>query len=156
MFQKSGIPGTLVRYADDFVILLWRDGAKVIKQVESAGGGLGRLGLKLHPDKTSVVRAKDGFDFLGVHFRLSPVRKKKSKLKKYCFRSFDRTDQAANTRSSRAALQSVVGRVDRRTDTGNKGLEQLSQGDQTGAQATSQTQWVCPRTATNIPEAEIQ
>jgi retron-type reverse transcriptase len=52
MFQMSGIPGTLVRYADDFVILLWRDGKKV--------------------------------DFLGVHFRLCPVRKKNSKLKQYC------------------------------------------------------------------------
>ena len=81
MFQMSGIPGTLVRYADDFVILLWRDGKKVIKQVEQM---LGRLGLRLHLDKTSVVKAKDGFDFLGVHFRLCPVRKKNSKLKRYC------------------------------------------------------------------------
>lgn len=81
MFQMSGIPGTLVRYADDFVILLWRNGNQVKKQVEQM---LGRLGLKLHPDKTSVVKAKDGFDFLGVHFRLCPVRKKNSKLKKYC------------------------------------------------------------------------
>lgn len=81
MFQMSGIPGTLVRYCDDFVILLWRNGKKVIQQVEQM---LGRLGLKLHPDKTSVVKAKEGFDFLGVHFRLCPVRKKNSKLKKYC------------------------------------------------------------------------
>jgi retron-type reverse transcriptase len=61
MFQMSGIPGTLV-----------------MEQM------LGRLGLRLHPDKTSVVKAKEGFDFLGVHFRLCPVRKKNSKLKKYC------------------------------------------------------------------------
>ncbi len=69
------------RIADDFVILLWRNGKVVRKQVEQM---LGRLGLKLHPDKTRVVKAKDGFDFLGVHFRLCPVRNKKSKLKKYC------------------------------------------------------------------------
>jgi len=81
MFQMSGIPGTLVRYADDFVILLWRNGKVVRKQVEQM---LGRLGLKLHPDKTRVVKAKDGFDFLGVHFRLCPVRKKNSKLKQFC------------------------------------------------------------------------
>ena len=81
MFQTSGIPGTLVRYCDDFVILLWRNGKKVMGQVERM---LGRLGLKLHPDKTRVVKAKDGFDFLGVHFRLCPVRKKNSKLKKFC------------------------------------------------------------------------
>jgi group II intron reverse transcriptase/maturase len=81
MFQMSAIPGTLVRYADDFVILLWRNGNKVRKQVEQM---LGRLGLRLHPDKTRVVKAKEGFDFLGVHFRLCPVRKKNSKLKQYC------------------------------------------------------------------------
>jgi group II intron reverse transcriptase/maturase len=81
MFQMSGIPGTLVRYADDFVILLWRDGESVRKKVEQM---LGRLGLKLHPDKTRVVKAKDGFDFLGVHFRLCPVSKKNSKLKQIC------------------------------------------------------------------------
>jgi len=77
----SGIPGTLVRYADDFVILLRRNGKQVKKQVEQM---LGRPGLKLHPDQTRVVKAKDGFDFLGVHFRLCSVRKKNSKLKKYC------------------------------------------------------------------------
>ena len=81
MFQQSGISGTLVRYCDDFVILLWRNGKKVMKQVEQM---LGRLGLKLHPDKTRVAMAKNGFDFLGIHFRLCPVRKKKSKLKKRC------------------------------------------------------------------------
>ena len=81
MFQLSGIPGTLVRYADDFVILLWRNGKKVLRQIERM---LGRLGLKLHPEKTRVVRAEDGFDFLGIHFRLSPVRKKNAELKMYC------------------------------------------------------------------------
>ena len=81
MFQMSGIPGTLVRYADDFVILLWRNGKVVRKQVEQM---LRRLGLKLHPDKTRVVKAKDGFDFLGVHFRLCAVSKKTSKLKQSC------------------------------------------------------------------------
>ena len=81
MFQMSGIAGTLVRYADDFVILLWGNGKQVKKQVEQM---LGRLGLKLHSDKTCVVKAKDGFDFLGVHFRLCPVRKKNAKLKQFC------------------------------------------------------------------------
>ncbi len=81
MFKMSGIPGTLVRYADDFVILLWRNGKKVLRQVERM---LGRLGLKLHPEKTRVVKAEDGFDFLGIHFQLSPVRMKNAKVKNYC------------------------------------------------------------------------
>ena len=81
MFQRSAIPGTLVRYCDDFVILLWRNGKEVVNQVEQM---LKRLGLELHPDKTRVVRAEDGFDFLGVHFRLSSVQTKKGKTKQYC------------------------------------------------------------------------
>jgi group II intron reverse transcriptase/maturase len=81
MFKMSGIPGTLVRYADDFVILLWRNGKKVLKEVERM---LSRLGLNLHPDKTRVVRAEDGFDFLGIHFQLCPVGKKNVTVKKYC------------------------------------------------------------------------
>jgi len=36
MFKMSGIPGTLVRYADDFVILLRRNGKKVLREVEGS------------------------------------------------------------------------------------------------------------------------
>jgi group II intron reverse transcriptase/maturase len=81
MFQMSGIPGTLVRFADDFAILLRRHGRQVLKKVRLM---LARLGLMIHPGKTRVVRAEDGFDFLGVHFRLRPVRKQKAKLKFSC------------------------------------------------------------------------
>jgi group II intron reverse transcriptase/maturase len=80
MWQQSKLPGTLVRYCDDFVILLpphinrqW-----ILTQVR---GMLGRLGLELHPQKTRVVEAKDGFDFLGVHIRMCRVRKPKAKRK---------------------------------------------------------------------------
>ena len=81
MFQMSGIPGTLVRYCDDFVILLWNNGKGVLEKVRQM---LSRLGLRLHKDKTRVVNAKDGFDFLGVHFRLCRVRKRKAKIKWSC------------------------------------------------------------------------
>ena len=83
MFQQSGISGTLVRYCDDFVILLRHNGGKVLKQVQRM---LGRLGLELNSGKTRVVKAEDGFDFLGIHFRLCcvPAHRKNAKLKKYC------------------------------------------------------------------------
>ena len=45
---------------------------------------LGRLGLELHPEKTRVVRAEDGFDFLGIHFQLCPVHGKNAKMQNYC------------------------------------------------------------------------
>ena len=81
MFQMSGIPGTLVRYCDDFVILLWRNGKDVRKKVSRM---LSRLGLQLHQDKTRVVDAKEGFDFLGMHFRLCRTHKRNAKLKWTC------------------------------------------------------------------------
>jgi len=81
MFNESGIKGTLVRYADDFVILLWNKGKEVLEKVRQM---LGRLRLTMHPEKTRVVNAKEGFDFLGMHFRLGKVRKWRSKLKHNC------------------------------------------------------------------------
>ncbi len=43
-----------------------------------------RLQLTMHPEKTRVVNAAEGFDFLGMHFRLGKVRKRGSKLKNNC------------------------------------------------------------------------
>lgn len=63
--------GTLVRYADDFVVM-----CNTTKQVEEAEqrvrAMLTRLGLELHPEKTRRVdlsRGMQGFDFLGCHLR---------------------------------------------------------------------------------------
>ena len=81
MFQQSGIRATLVRYADDFVILLCGGGEEVLKKVQQM---LDRLGLQLHKDKTRIVDARKGFDFLGVHFRLCQTNRKGAKLKWYC------------------------------------------------------------------------
>jgi group II intron reverse transcriptase/maturase len=59
--------GRLVRYADDFVVM-----CKTQSQVNEAKRRIGiileRLGLKLHPEKTRVVRlnwGQEGFNFLG-------------------------------------------------------------------------------------------
>lgn len=63
--------GTLVRYADDFVVMCDTE-----RQVEEARRRvsvvLTRLGLELHPEKTRTVdlsRGREGFDFLGCHLR---------------------------------------------------------------------------------------
>jgi RNA-directed DNA polymerase len=61
--------GTLVRYADDFVVLTTsRERAEQARRrIEAVLAG---LGLRLHPDKTRIVCLKggeDGFDFLGFH-----------------------------------------------------------------------------------------
>ena len=67
--RHSAPYGTLVRYADDFVVM-----CRTKKDCELAEQRirviLKRLGLELHPDKTRRVElydGKQGFDFLGCH-----------------------------------------------------------------------------------------
>ncbi len=63
--------GEVVRYADDFVVLC-SSRAEAEEAQRRAEVLLGDLGLTLHPDKTAVVdlrEGKEGFDFLGCHFR---------------------------------------------------------------------------------------
>lgn len=66
----SGV-GELVRYADDFVVLC-RTRVQAERALETAGGILASMGLELHPDKTQIIDlrgGREGFDFLGCHFR---------------------------------------------------------------------------------------
>ena len=63
--------GTLVRYADDFVVIC-RTKAAVEETRRRVGAVLTRLGLELHPEKTRLVDlswGREGFDFLGCHLR---------------------------------------------------------------------------------------
>ncbi|AKF10663.1 Retron-type RNA-directed DNA polymerase [Sandaracinus amylolyticus] len=67
--RKSAPLGTLVRYADDFVVMCTtkRECEEAERRIRVI---LGRLGLELHPDKTRRVElydGKQGFDFLGHH-----------------------------------------------------------------------------------------
>jgi group II intron reverse transcriptase/maturase len=63
--------GTLVRYADDFVVMCETKAAcdEAERRVRYV---LGRLELELHPTKTrkiDLTRGREGFDFLGCHLR---------------------------------------------------------------------------------------
>ena len=63
--------GTLVRYADDFVVMC-NTRAEVERAEARVKVILTRLGLELHPEKTRKVelsRGMGGFDFLGCHVR---------------------------------------------------------------------------------------
>jgi group II intron reverse transcriptase/maturase len=63
--------GTLVRYADDFVVMC--DTKAAVEEAQRrVSAVLTRLGLELHPEKTRTVdlsRGREGFDFLGCHLR---------------------------------------------------------------------------------------
>jgi RNA-directed DNA polymerase len=63
--------GTLVRYADDFVVMCDTK-PRVEEARQRVSTVLTQLGLELHPEKTRTVdlsRGRDGFDFLGCHLR---------------------------------------------------------------------------------------
>jgi RNA-directed DNA polymerase len=63
--------GTLVRYADDGVVLC-RSAEQAEQALAAVEEILTGLGLELHPGKTKVVdlrEGREGFDFLGCHFR---------------------------------------------------------------------------------------
>ena len=67
--RHSAPLGTLVRYADDFVVLS-RTKQECAEAEARIRAILARLGLELHPDKTRRVElynGKEGFDFLGCH-----------------------------------------------------------------------------------------
>ncbi|HUZ39934.1 MAG TPA: group II intron reverse transcriptase/maturase [Acidimicrobiales bacterium] len=64
--------GTVVRYADDWVVLCPTKQRAETARIE-AEAALALLGLRVHPDKTRIVhltRGAEGFDFLGFHHHM--------------------------------------------------------------------------------------
>jgi RNA-directed DNA polymerase len=66
VIEQKGL--RIVRYADDFVVLCnTRDEAQTALAL--CGQTLRTLGLRLHPVKTAIVAAWNGFHFLGFQFK---------------------------------------------------------------------------------------
>ncbi|MFF2132105.1 reverse transcriptase domain-containing protein, partial [Streptomyces olivochromogenes] len=68
--RAAGLPSwRLVRYADDFVVLV--DGTRQDTEAlhEEIARVLAPMGLQLSPAKTQVVHLSKGFDFLGFHIQ---------------------------------------------------------------------------------------
>ncbi|MZE51473.1 group II intron reverse transcriptase/maturase [Streptomyces sp. SID5770] len=68
--RRKGLPNwRIVRYADDFVVLVdsSRDDTEALR--EDIAGMLRPLGLRLSEAKTHVVHMSEGFDFLGFHIQ---------------------------------------------------------------------------------------
>ena len=64
--SRAGANAHLVRYADDFVILGARDSTKAKETLDAI---MVELGLTLSEEKTRLVTAEEGFDFLGFRFQ---------------------------------------------------------------------------------------
>jgi RNA-directed DNA polymerase len=66
----KGLPNwRIVRYADDFVVLVHGTQADTDALREDVTTVLAPMGLLLSPAKTQVVHMSDGFDFLGFHIQ---------------------------------------------------------------------------------------
>jgi len=87
----------LVRYADDFVVLVAGTAAHAANLREEVAAVLAPTGLRLSEAKTKVCHIDEGFDFLG--FRIQR-RRKRGTAKRVVY-----------TYPSKKALASIVGRV---------------------------------------------
>jgi RNA-directed DNA polymerase len=104
--------GTLVRYADDFVVL-----CRTAKDTEEAERRVRmifeRLKLTLHPEKTrnvDLTKGKEGFDFLGchLHMRMSGALWERKKVRRYYLQRWP------STRSMKRVRARVKDLTDRR------------------------------------------
>lgn len=67
--QRGGATYRLVRYADDFVILVYGTRAHLEALWCDVEKVLGSVGLRLSAEKTHLVHIDEGFDFLGFRIR---------------------------------------------------------------------------------------
>ena len=101
----------LVRYADDFVVLVAGTRAQAEALRDDVAAVLASMGLRLSAEKTRVVHIDEGFDFLG--FRI--VRQRKRGSAKY----------VVYTYPSKAALGAVIGTVRALTRVAHRSLTAL-------------------------------
>ena len=96
------VPHRLVRYADDWVLLVRGIRADAENKRDQAAAVLSSMGLRLSEEKTKIVHIDEGFDFLG--WRIQRHRK----------RGTDRS--YVYTYPSKKALKSAMGKVKQRCD----------------------------------------
>ncbi len=115
--RAKGLPNwRIVRYADDFVVLVHGDRPDVEALREDVARMLSPLGLRLSPAKTQIVHMSDGFDFLG--FRIQWRRKRGTgKWYVYTFiasrplKAVKAKIRALTHRVSQATPQTIVTRI---------------------------------------------
>jgi RNA-directed DNA polymerase len=103
----------LIRYADDFVVMVFGERRHAEELREEVAAVLAPLGLRLSLEKTRVVHIDEGFVFLGMHIRR---QRKRGTAKYYVY-----------TKPSKAAIQAVKDKVKAKTyrSTRDQGLDEL-------------------------------
>ena len=97
----------MVRYADDFVVMC-RSEEEAAAALAVVQQWTASAGLTLHPTKTRLVNERDGFDFLGYHFKAGrrwPRSKSRQKLRD--------TIRAKTKRTSGHSLTQIIADVNR-------------------------------------------
>lgn len=116
--QCAGI-GTLVRYADDFVVLC-RSREAVEEAERRVRIIFERLKLTLHPEKTrrvDLTEGKEGFDFLGchLHMRMSGKLWEEKRIRRYYLQRWP----------SKRSMKRARTRVKELTDSGRDGVKDV-------------------------------
>ena len=91
----------LIRYADDFVVMVSGGRHHVETLRAEVASVLAPMGLRLSPEKTRIVHIDEGFDFLGFHIRR---QRKRGTQKHYVY-----------TVPSKRAVKAIKDKVRRRT-----------------------------------------
>ena len=84
-WERAMKASTMVRYADDLVVLCPKGGSE--KAMPELRHFLGRLKLRVNERKTRLGTCDEGFDFLGVHFRRKASRRNPRRQICYCWPS---------------------------------------------------------------------
>jgi len=95
--KRGGATYRIIRYADDFVIMVNGSKAHADALWEEVSGVLAPLGLRLSEAKTRVCHIDEGFDFLGFHIQR---RTKRGTTRKHVY-----------TYPSKKSLTAVTGKV---------------------------------------------
>ena len=97
--RRAGVPAyRLVRYADDFVVMVGGTRADAEALWDEVGAVLAPMGLRLSEEKTRVCHIDEGFDFLGWRIQRRSWRGRTGK-------------RAVYTYPSKKALASVMAKV---------------------------------------------
>ena len=104
--RKLGLPNArVVRYADDFVILVFGNREQAMSLWDRVAAVLDTVGLKLAPDKTRVVHIDEGFDFLGFRIKRDTQR---GSSKRYIYTYPSRKAVAAIMRKVKEATKQAI------------------------------------------------
>ena len=96
--RRNGLPNyRIIRYADDFVVMVHGTGHDVHELVDEVAAVLAPMGLRLSEAKTKIAHIDEGFDFLGFHIQRRTKR--------------GSDQRAVYTYPSKKALEAIIDKV---------------------------------------------